>query len=209
MKLFYTYTLSYPDGRVFYVGKGQGKRIHQHEWEAKNGYRSYKCNVIRKIWREGGKVVKTRVFKTRNEEDALIYEWVLINLVYGRDNLTNLTDGGEGISGLSESGRKSIAEKLTGNDHGKSNKGAYRSPEHRLAVSKAQRKITTFPLLLSPDGCTYEVESIAEFARTHGLNKSCIHDLFIGRQKTHKGWRVLEGVRYIGRTKKLCLQKSA
>ena len=35
MGQFYVYTLAYPDGKVFYVGKGSGYRIDQHEMEAR------------------------------------------------------------------------------------------------------------------------------------------------------------------------------
>lgn len=49
---FYIYTLAYPPemgGAIFYVGKGQGYRIEQHEREARLalGFNPYKENVIR------------------------------------------------------------------------------------------------------------------------------------------------------------------
>lgn len=95
---FYVYTLSRPDGSVFYVGKGKGKRIRQHEWEAEGGCACYKCKVIRKVWREGGNIEKSIVFETNDEQAAFAYEIELIRF-YGRDNLVNHTDGGEGQSG--------------------------------------------------------------------------------------------------------------
>lgn len=36
-KDYYTYMLAYPDGTPFYIGKGRGNRIYQHEEEARNG----------------------------------------------------------------------------------------------------------------------------------------------------------------------------
>lgn len=42
MSSFYVYTLAYPDSKVFYVGKGTGKRIDDHEREARKGVQSYK-----------------------------------------------------------------------------------------------------------------------------------------------------------------------
>ena len=33
-KKYYVYTLAYPYGEVFYVGKGIGDRLHRHEYEA-------------------------------------------------------------------------------------------------------------------------------------------------------------------------------
>lgn len=94
----YVYTLARPDGRVFYVGKGVRGRIHKHEWAARNGEQSYKANIIRKIWAEGGQVVKQKVFESDNEQEALAEEIRLI-AYYGRENLTNLTDGGDVNSG--------------------------------------------------------------------------------------------------------------
>jgi hypothetical protein len=97
-KGYYVYTLAYPTGEVFYVGKGIRGRINLHEAEARKGVNSHKCNIIRKIWREGGEVIKTKVCEGLSEEEAFEYERMLI-AAYGRKNLVNLTDGGEGASG--------------------------------------------------------------------------------------------------------------
>lgn len=95
---FYVYVLSRPDGTPFYVGKGSGKRMFVHERTAKSGHKCYKCNVIRKIWREGGNVLYTIVFETNDEQEAFDRETHLIDL-YGLKALTNLTKGGDGASG--------------------------------------------------------------------------------------------------------------
>jgi DNA-binding XRE family transcriptional regulator len=94
-RTYYVYTLSYPSthpyaGKVFYVGKGTRSRMFEHEDEAAAGKQSRKCNVIREIWSRGEQVQKTIVYQTQVECDALIYEWVLINMVYGSGNLTNV-----------------------------------------------------------------------------------------------------------------------
>jgi hypothetical protein len=97
--LYYVYELAYPEsmgGAVFYVGKGVRRRINAHESEARLGKQSYKCDIIRDIWAHGEQVVKRKVFETPIEQDAYIYEWVLVNLVYGYDNLANVQDGGDG-----------------------------------------------------------------------------------------------------------------
>lgn len=96
---FYVYILARPNGMPFYIGKGQGKRIYGHEDEARKGHNCYKCNVIRKIWRNGGGVQRYIVFTTDDEQEALQQEKDLIAL-HGRENLCNLTDGGDGVSGL-------------------------------------------------------------------------------------------------------------
>ncbi len=96
---FYAYVLYHPNGEPFYFGKGSGSRILRHEEDARRGNNCHRCNVIRKIWREGCDVRKEIVFQTENEEAAFAEERRLIAL-YGRENLCNLTDGGEGPAGL-------------------------------------------------------------------------------------------------------------
>lgn len=92
---FYTYELAYPDGKVFYVGKGQGDRMNYHEQQARKGIKSYKCDAIRNTWDEGKQIIKRKVFETDHEQDACLYEWILINLIYGKEQLTNFWDGGK------------------------------------------------------------------------------------------------------------------
>jgi len=95
-KHFYVYTLAYPDGTVFYVGKGSVKsrkslwdRIEDHEVEARQGVQSPKCDIIREIWAQGLEVQKSVVYETDAEEEALRYEYALITLMSGNGNLTN------------------------------------------------------------------------------------------------------------------------
>lgn len=92
--LFYVYILYRPDGRPFYVGKGQGKRINAHESFAKMGHKARRYSIIRKIWREGGQVGKYKVFETYDESEAFAMECYLIASI-GRGSLANETDGGE------------------------------------------------------------------------------------------------------------------
>lgn len=94
-KQFYVYTLSKPDGSVFYIGKGKGLRIGDHEREARRGHICYKCNTIRKIWSEGGAIIKKIVFETDNEQDAFAKEIELIE-AHDTSTLCNMTLGGEG-----------------------------------------------------------------------------------------------------------------
>ena len=55
--LHYVYVLRRPDGRPFYVGKGVGPRVFNHENEARHPNNrlsnAHKLNVIRAIWRGG------------------------------------------------------------------------------------------------------------------------------------------------------------
>ncbi|GHO97594.1 hypothetical protein KSF_076420 [Reticulibacter mediterranei] len=78
------------DGRIFYVGKGQGDCIHQYEREA-DRYRypeavpclsepSAKIRAIHKTWAAKGKVVKTKVLETDDEQEANDYEKLFIGM---------------------------------------------------------------------------------------------------------------------------------
>lgn len=100
---YYVYLLCRPNGKPFYVGKGKGARIFDHEHHARSHpmhkcQNPYKCRLIKKIWKSGGEIQRYIVLETTDEQEALAYECELIGL-YGRDSLCNLTDGGEGISG--------------------------------------------------------------------------------------------------------------
>lgn len=92
---YYVYILCRPNGKPFYVGKGSGDRVYQHDREARSGHQCYKCNVIRKIWREGGEVQRYIVFETDDEQEAFTHEVDLIEL-YNLETLTNQTPGGSG-----------------------------------------------------------------------------------------------------------------
>lgn len=98
-KRYYVYTLAYPNGEVFYVGKGVGNRMYHHEVEAAStarvAYRNRKkLEVIREVWASGGQVQKSIVFETDVEEDAFMYEWALINMACTAERLTNVSTSG-------------------------------------------------------------------------------------------------------------------
>lgn len=92
--MFYVYTLTDPrTGAVFYVGKGSGARIQNHEAEARRGVHSAKCDRIRSIWAERLAVERSVVSRHEDENDALDAECALIDSI-GLDNLTNVLPGG-------------------------------------------------------------------------------------------------------------------
>jgi hypothetical protein len=98
---FYVYVLCKPDGTPFYVGKGIGRRVFQHEAESWNTARkSHKLNLIRRIRDDGGTLLYAidGVFDT--EAEAHARERELIARIgrhdLGRGPLTNQIDGGEG-----------------------------------------------------------------------------------------------------------------
>lgn len=91
-------------GRIFYVGKGSGKRIDKHEKIAlKINCKEYKINThlyrkINHILQEGLKVIKIKF--AHFEDEHLAHECEIWKIAkFGRENLCNKTDGGEGTSG--------------------------------------------------------------------------------------------------------------
>ena len=80
---FYTYALLHPKTSLpFYVGKGKGGRIFDHEWKAKRlTTNSHKFNIIRKIQREGGKI---RYFATI-KDDKVEAKMILNDLLEEKD----------------------------------------------------------------------------------------------------------------------------
>jgi hypothetical protein len=94
LTIWYVYELIDPrSGEVFYVGKGKGNRIDEHEKEAKTGYQSYKCNKIRSIWEDGHEVIKQKVAEFWDEDAAYEHESDRISEI-GFERLTNLVLGG-------------------------------------------------------------------------------------------------------------------
>jgi hypothetical protein len=100
-KRFYVYNLADPHDKVFYVGKGCGKRVLNHEDEARRGCECHKCRKIRKIWRNGGEVRRYIVFETDNEDEAYEYEMQLISEI-GLKNLCNKALGGRSGRSISD-----------------------------------------------------------------------------------------------------------
>lgn len=88
----------------FYVGKGKNKRCEEHLWKSRLNSSCYKSRKINKIIQQGYTPIILKLAENLNENEAFQLEKELI-LIIGRNDigigpLTNLTNGGEGISGL-------------------------------------------------------------------------------------------------------------
>tara|TARA_R110002153_G_scaffold265563_1_gene428317 strand:- start:11 stop:661 length:651 start_codon:yes stop_codon:yes gene_type:complete len=96
--VFYVYHLIDPrDNTVFYVGKGKGDRCNVHTRPSElEGNTSHKANKIRKIHSEGLEPIVKIVESNLTEDVSFERERFYISNI---QNLTNMTDGGEGPSG--------------------------------------------------------------------------------------------------------------
>ena len=102
MEIFYVYRLL-SNGITFYIGKGKRTetydRINYHLNYWVHNKNKKLTNKIKKL---NGVFDIEIVFESKNEQECLDLEKKII-LEVGRENLCNLTDGGEGVSGFNHS----------------------------------------------------------------------------------------------------------
>lgn len=142
--MFYVYAhLDPSSNEVRYIGKGKDRRA----WSFSHR-KGHHGNWINKLKKLGLKPIVQILFKNLSEEDAFKKEKELIK---SYTNLTNLTDGGEGVSGYSPSeefkewikeyntGKKQTAEQIE--NMAKTKRGKPRSPKVRESISKGCKGI--------------------------------------------------------------------
>ena len=136
---YYTYAYLREDRTPYYIGKGKGRRLYKKRSKGVNPPKD-KSRII---------------FLKQNltEEEAFKHEIYMI-AVFGRKDLGtgilyNLTDGGEGMSGIlmSDETKKKIGIARSGRTHSEESrkkisenqKGKYISDESRLKMSESQK----------------------------------------------------------------------
>lgn len=89
-KIFYVYQLIDPrNGKIFYVGKGSGDRLNDHERDVLRGKvtNKEKTNRMKQIHAEGFRVISHIVSVHSDEHDALDAEAELIEQLPGLTNI--------------------------------------------------------------------------------------------------------------------------
>ena len=184
MNIYYTYAYLRKDGTPYYIGKGKGKRkfsVSAHNIKPP----SDKSRII---------ILESNL----TDIGALALERRYIRW-YGRIDLgtgilRNMTDGGDGASGM-------IISQETRNKISKANTGKKRTPEQKLKYSlnncnknPAVRKKRSDSLsklnyiVTDPNGKIYKVKNLSEFCREHNLLRSSMREIYTGRYSQHKGW---------------------
>jgi len=151
MNSFYVYAYSDQDNVPFYIGKGSGKRFHVCMHLSNEN--PFLKNKIKKIG--VGNIKIHFLHENFTEVEAFQFEKFYINFYGRRDlgkgTLCNLTDGGEGSSGVicSEETRRKMSEAQKGENNpmygvhreGKSNPmyGKHHSEETCQKISEAQK----------------------------------------------------------------------
>lgn len=127
MNEFYTYAYLREDGTPYYIGKGHGYRIYHNR---------------RKIKPPKDKSRIIFLKKNLTEEEAFKHEKYMIAIFGRKDNgtgiLRNLTDGGEGCSGIlvSEETRKKMSKAKIGNRNGMFRHNQYMMSEDSIKKLK-------------------------------------------------------------------------
>lgn len=128
MKQFYIYIKCKPDGTPFYVGKGFARRA----WQYFGRNRKFN-NVVNKY---GKANILTYVFYEESEELAFDGEIAAIkSLREAGYDLSNLTDGGEGVSGFNQPKSEEHRRNMCIAQRGKK-----KSPDHVAKMAESAKK---------------------------------------------------------------------
>lgn len=167
-KTSYVYIDIKPDGEVFYVGKGNARRVKQ---ERRNRHHTFIVNKY-KDW-------KREIVFTGTEEDCLLEETRLIKnygrIDIGTGTLVNLCDGGKGNANFvrSENELKRLSDRWKSECNPLFNNTIY----NWINVDNQEKRSSTiFDMHQKFGGCRAHWTSVVNRDR-----------------KTHKGW-TLEGV---------------
>lgn len=122
----------------FYIGKGKDNRCNIHLIDSRLKVNNHLSNTIKKIGIEKVRLFITKIYTNLTEENAIRDEVYLIKEIGKRiDNLgplVNITNGGEGVSGLKHSEESRLKMSLKGEKHPKW--GTTISTKHKEILSR-------------------------------------------------------------------------
>lgn len=106
---YYVYCYFHPCGAPCYIGKGRGDRWKAHLTKSA----CHNSHLRRIVTKAGGEIPHVKLHVGLTNERATEYEIALISAIGRKPNgpLVNMTDGGEGIVGISDSTRRLLSEK--------------------------------------------------------------------------------------------------
>lgn len=178
----YVYMLIREDGTPFYVGKGSGNRMFDHERKTSCGRSAtHKDHIIAKMKAAGAEVRKQKIAEGLTDEEAFAIEIEAIRLI-GRlphGMLVNATDGGEGARNLSPESRARISAAHVGNKYclGRLHSDA---TKQKIRDTKKQNPYK------HPESIIEKLSQSATGRRLSGPAKKKISEALIGKKKSQK-----------------------
>lgn len=176
------------DHEPFYVGKGVGKRIKQHYNPGELSRKNLKNSKIKSILNIGLKPIELYIHENLTETEACKIECELILLI-GRlelktGPLTNMTDGGDGVSGYIATDELKLKRSI--NSQG--SKNPFYGKKHILgSMDFMNRKV--YQIDINTDEIIKEFPSISNAAKETGSNENHIGECCRGKRKTNNGFK--------------------
>jgi hypothetical protein len=213
-----TYGIYDFDHEPFYIGKGEGRRIHTHVGK-KLKANTPKNNKIKKLFSINLDPIKVFIKTRITEKEAFNLEIKIIKTIGRKDLgtgcLNNLTEGGEGLSGFkhSKSTKNKIRNSLIGVNVGRfvndswrekisKNHSKYWTGKHlsETSIQKMKKTKKDNPqdrsyqykkyVVINPNGKKYTITNgLQSFCDNHNLTRSCLLGVANKTRKHHKGWK--------------------
>jgi len=210
---YYTYAYLREDKTPYYIGKGKDERI-------------YSSNRTINSPKDKSRIIYLK--QNLTEEEAFRHEIYMIS-IFGRKDLGtgilyNMTNGGEGVSGLirSKETRKKISDGISGKNHpmyGKMGElhhgyGIPRSEETKQKISNTltgrtipkeicKRRNQTrygnmYYEITKPDGNVEYINDLKTYSIENGLYSGQMYNVANGKANHHKGYKVKKYIKTIG-----------